>query len=76
MIIGAPERIRTSNHWIRNPVLYPVEPRAHTLVLYYSYIFLKRAVEKQFLVFELLQGKIVIKLISVLKMGSVEPIRY
>ena len=30
-LIGAPDRNRTCNPWIRSPILYPIELRAHTL---------------------------------------------
>ena len=29
---GAPDRNRTCNPWIRSPILYPIELRAHTIV--------------------------------------------
>ena len=28
---GAPDRNRTCNPWIRSPILYPIELRAHTI---------------------------------------------
>jgi hypothetical protein len=32
-LIGAPDRNRTCNPWIRSPILYPIELRAHTLFI-------------------------------------------
>ncbi len=34
---GTPGRTRTCNHWIRSPLLYPIELRAH-IVFKYTYI--------------------------------------
>ena len=31
---GAPDRNRTCNPWIRSPILYPIELRAHTIFIY------------------------------------------
>ena len=31
---GAPDRNRTCNPWIRSPILYPIELRAHTIFMY------------------------------------------
>ena len=30
-LIGAPDRNRTCNPWIRSPILYPIELRAHSV---------------------------------------------
>ena len=30
-LIGAPDRNRTCNPWIRSPILYPIELRAHSI---------------------------------------------
>ncbi len=32
-LIGAPDRDRTCNPWIRSPILYPIELRAHTIII-------------------------------------------
>ena len=32
-IIGAPDRNRTCNPWIRSPILYPIELRAHCVLI-------------------------------------------
>ena len=32
-LIGAPDRNRTCNPWIRSPILYPIELRAHALFI-------------------------------------------
>jgi hypothetical protein len=32
-LIGAPDRNRTCNPWIRSPILYPIELRAHCVPL-------------------------------------------
>ncbi len=35
--IGAPDRNRTCNPWIRSPILYPIELRAHTIPLFIKF---------------------------------------
>ena len=32
-LIGAPDRNRTCNPWIRSPILYPIELRAHSILI-------------------------------------------